>query len=46
MTSVLIALSIVAFGHDQTIGGYTVYYGDLHNHSNVSDGTGTPANCI
>lgn len=26
-----------------SIGGYTVYYGDLHNHSNVSDGTGSPA---
>ncbi|MFC2116274.1 Ig-like domain-containing protein [Bacteroidota bacterium] len=23
------------------IGGYNVYYGTLHNHSNVSDGTGT-----
>lgn len=26
-----------------SIGGYNVYYGDLHNHSNVSDGTGTPS---
>jgi len=26
-----------------SIGGYNVYYGSLHNHSNVSDGTGTPA---
>ena len=25
-----------------TIGGYKVYYGHLHNHSTVSDGTGTP----
>lgn len=25
------------------IGGYNVYFGDLHNHSNVSDGSGTPA---
>ena len=24
-----------------SIGGYNVYYGTLHNHSNVSDGTGT-----
>lgn len=24
-----------------SIGGYNVYYGILHNHSNVSDGTGT-----
>jgi len=23
-------------------GNYTVYYGSLHNHTNVSDGTGTP----
>ncbi len=26
-----------------SIGGYNVYYGDMHNHSNVSDGTGAPA---
>ncbi|WP_162304412.1 CehA/McbA family metallohydrolase [Maribellus luteus] len=26
----------------QTIGGYNVYFGTLHNHSNVSDGLGTP----
>ncbi|RCX17264.1 uncharacterized protein DUF3604 [Anaerobacterium chartisolvens] len=26
-----------------SIGGYNVYYGILHNHSNVSDGKGTPA---
>ena len=25
-----------------SIGGFNVYYGHLHNHSNVSDGTGTP----
>jgi hypothetical protein len=25
-----------------SIGGYNVYYGTLHNHSSVSDGTGTP----
>jgi predicted metal-dependent phosphoesterase TrpH len=25
-----------------SIGGYYVYYGSLHNHSNASDGTGTP----
>ncbi len=25
-----------------TIGGYNIYYGHLHNHSTVSDGTGTP----
>lgn len=26
-----------------SINGYNVYYGSLHNHSNVSDGQGTPA---
>lgn len=25
-----------------SIGGFNIYYGHLHNHSNVSDGTGTP----
>lgn len=25
-----------------SIGGFNVYYGHLHNHCNVSDGTGTP----
>jgi hypothetical protein len=25
-----------------SLGGFNVYYGHLHNHSNVSDGTGTP----
>jgi hypothetical protein len=36
-------LFISASAQHPTIGGYNVYYGDLHNHSNVSDGTGTPA---
>jgi hypothetical protein len=26
------------------IGGYAVYYGDLHNHCNISDGKSSPAN--
>ncbi len=26
-----------------SIGGYNVYYGHLHNHCSISDGTGTPA---
>lgn len=26
-----------------SIGGYKVFYGSLHNHSTISDGTGTPA---
>lgn len=25
-----------------SIGGFNVYYGSLHNHSNISDGTGAP----
>ena len=25
------------------IGGYNVYYGDIHNHSGISDGKGTPS---
>jgi len=32
-----------ALAQHPTIGGYNVYYGNLHNHSNVSDGIGTPA---
>ncbi|UII24599.1 CehA/McbA family metallohydrolase [Fulvivirga maritima] len=27
----------------QSVGGYNVYYGHLHNHTSYSDGTGTPA---
>ena len=27
----------------QSIGGYNVYYGHLHNHTSYSDGTGSPA---
>ncbi len=29
-------------GQSQTIGGYNVYYGHLHNHSSISDGEGSP----
>jgi hypothetical protein len=43
ISSVFILLAISAFAQHPVIGGYNVYYGDLHNHSNVSDGTGTPA---
>lgn len=31
-----------SFAQRQSIGGYKVYFGTLHNHSNVSDGLGTP----
>lgn len=30
------------FAQRQSIGNYNVYFGTLHNHSNVSDGMGTP----
>jgi hypothetical protein len=34
---------ITCFASGQpVIGGFNVYYGSLHNHTNVSDGTGTP----
>jgi len=41
----LLACFLLSFINSQaqmSIGGYNVYYGHLHNHSNVSDGTGTP----
>lgn len=31
-----------ASGTPPSIGGYNVYYGHVHNHSSVSDGSGTP----
>ena len=41
---VLVAsLSINAYSASPEIGGFHVYYGSLHNHSTVSDGSGTPA---
>jgi hypothetical protein len=44
LSFVLFSLQVVFVAAQRpTIGGYNVYYGDLHNHSNVSDGTGTPA---
>ena len=39
----LIYCGLITFAQP-SIGGYNVYYGHLHNHSNVSDGTGTPDN--
>ncbi len=39
----LFLLFISASAQHPVIGGYNVYYGCLHNHSNVSDGSGTPA---
>jgi hypothetical protein len=38
--ALLLISSIVAA--QPTVGGYNVYFGGLHSHSNVSDGTGTP----
>ena len=37
-----ILLSFISSQAQISVGGYNVYYGHLHNHSNVSDGTGTP----
>lgn len=38
----LIGNSLVAWAQHPRIGGYNIYYGSLHNHCEVSDGTGTP----
>ena len=39
----LCSLSAGSLAQHPTIGGYKVYYGSLHNHSTVSNATGTPA---
>jgi hypothetical protein len=39
--AVFLGLHEPAFSQHATIGGYTVYYGNLHNHCEFSDGTGT-----
>jgi hypothetical protein len=41
ITIILIIVSLTA-NSQPVIDGYNVYYGSLHNHSNVSDGQGTP----
>ena len=38
-----LSLSITLYATSPSIGGYNVYYGHLHNHTNYSDGSGTPA---
>jgi hypothetical protein len=40
----LIVLCCISFfaSSQPVIGGFNVYYGSLHNHTSVSDGTGTP----
>jgi len=51
MKTTLLCLALIALilfntsvGHTQpSISGYNVYFGNLHNHCNVSDGQGTPA---
>jgi len=35
-------LSSVIYAQHPSIGGYHVYYGNLHNHTSYSDGAGTP----
>lgn len=37
-----VIISTFSVNGQPKIGGYNVYYGSLHNHTNVSDGTGTP----
>lgn len=39
----LVLLANIADSQRPSIGGYNVYYGNFHNHSNFSDGKGTPA---
>ena len=41
-TTVALLLISPFLSAQQSIGGFNVYFGSLHNHSNVSDGTGTP----
>lgn len=41
ITSLLCMVVFCAVGQP-TIGGYNVYFGSLHNHTSVSDGSGTP----
>ncbi len=36
-------LSVIGIQAQPSIGGFNIYYGHLHNHTGVSDGTGTPA---
>ena len=36
-------LSVIGIQAQTSIGGFNVYYVYLHNHTSVSDGTGTPA---
>ncbi|MDD4972067.1 MAG: CehA/McbA family metallohydrolase [Paludibacter sp.] len=43
LLDLMFLLSITIHAASPSIGGYTVYYGHLHNHTNYSDGTGTPA---
>jgi len=38
----ILLLSAIGSQAQPSIGGFNVYYGHLHNHSNVSDGNGTP----
>jgi len=37
----LLSASLSALAQHPSIGGFNVYYGNLHNHCNFSDGTGT-----
>jgi len=37
----LLACAVSLYSQNPTIGGYSVYYGHIHNHTEFSDGTGT-----
>ncbi|HOY30862.1 MAG TPA: CehA/McbA family metallohydrolase [Bacteroidales bacterium] len=46
ITIVILIFSLLCaevYAQHPSIGGYNVYYGDLHNHTSYSDGQGTPA---
>jgi hypothetical protein len=40
--TMMLFISVAAVKAQPVIDGFNVYYGSLHNHSNVSDGQGTP----
>ena len=42
LVAVMIVFIAPVLSAQPSIGGFNIYYGHLHNHCNVSDGTGTP----
>jgi hypothetical protein len=39
---VVVTMVTLKLSAQVSIGGYNVYFGTIHNHCNISDGTGTP----